>query len=194
MKKIITLLLTGILCSCQPDKNSEILKNPRILNLPPQKMLELTLTGDPDGQTGQVKILYQTFFKMKFPGRKMTAPRARWPKPFNTPRHEWIGIWALPVHESVTAVPEVPGDLKPSLATWEYGLYGEILHEGPYSEETASIDKLKAYLQTEGYAIIPESHEEEYLKGPGMFGKGNPKHYRTLIRYRLEKTSPADKS
>ncbi len=30
-------------------------------------------------------------------------------------------------------------------------------------------------------------HEEEYLKGPGMFGTGGPEKYLTIIRYRLKK-------
>jgi len=34
---------------------------------------------------------------------------------------------------------------------------------------------------------VTGAHEEEYLKGPGMFFMGNPKKYQTIIRYPVEK-------
>jgi hypothetical protein len=37
-----------------------------------------------------------------------------------------------------------------------------------------------------GYVIAGE-HEEEYIKGPGMFSKGDPEKYLTIIRYRVKK-------
>ena len=54
------------------------------------------------------------------------------------------------------------------------------------SKETPTIEKLKKFIDNNGYKIIG-AHEEEYLRGPGMFFKGNPNKYWTIIRYRVEK-------
>lgn len=61
----------------------------------------------------------------------------------------------------------------------------EILHIGPYSAEVPTTERLQSYIKEKGYRVIGV-HEEEYLKGPGMFGKGNPEKYYTIIRYRVE--------
>ncbi|MDP2984459.1 MAG: GyrI-like domain-containing protein [Candidatus Latescibacter sp.] len=62
----------------------------------------------------------------------------------------------------------------------------EILHIGPYDREEPAITRLTAFIKDKGYSIVGD-HEEEYLKGPGMFSKGNPEKYYTIIRYRVEK-------
>ncbi|MEI6846186.1 MAG: MerR family transcriptional regulator, partial [Candidatus Firestonebacteria bacterium] len=61
------------------------------------------------------------------------------------------------------------------------------LHLGAYSEEVPNIEKLKNFIKAGGYKITGD-HEEDYLKGPGMFGPGNPKKYLTLISYQVEKS------
>ena len=61
----------------------------------------------------------------------------------------------------------------------------DMLHTGPYSEETLTIQKLRDFIASSGYEIIGE-HEEEYLHGPGM-PPGSPKDYYTIIRYRVRK-------
>lgn len=81
----------------------------------------------------------------------------------------------------------LPPNGRLKLTTWSYGPTAEILHLGPYAGETATIARLKAFITNQGYRIVG-MHEEEYLKGPGLFGKGNPLKYQTLIRYRVQKT------
>lgn len=71
------------------------------------------------------------------------------------------------------------------LTKWEYGTIAEILHTGPYSSETPTIERLKKFIKDSGYEIIGD-HEEEYIKGPGLF-PSNPKDYYTIIRYRIKK-------
>ena len=95
----------------------------------------------------------------------------------------------MPVPDSVGSLPEQAASasgLRAELATWEYGQVAEILHVGPYSEEEPTIRKLLQFVKDSGYATTGE-HEEEYLKGPGMFGTGGPEKYLTIIRYRLKK-------
>jgi effector-binding domain-containing protein len=65
-------------------------------------------------------------------------------------------------------------------------MVAEILHIGPYDREEPDIARLTGFIKDNGYSIIGD-HEEEYLKGPGMFSKGNPEKYYTIIRYRVKK-------
>ena len=94
----------------------------------------------------------------------------------------------MPVPDEVTTLPEYEAEagLKVALTTWEYGEVAEILHIGPYDKEDQTIAKLMTFIEQQGYEIIGE-HEEEYLKGPGMFFKGNPEKYYTIIRYQVKK-------
>jgi len=175
-----------------PDLSKyEFLKEPRITNLPAQKMLEVRVTGDPNvvGKDGFGR-LFKTFFQLKqtTSGLAMVPPRTRWPKPLNTPKNEWLGIYGMPIPASITALPEQDGSVKAAIATWEYGDVAEILHIGPYADEPPTVQRLYKFIEQQGYTIIGE-HEEEYLKGPGMFSKGDPKKYYTIIRYRIKKVS-----
>lgn len=87
-------------------------------------------------------------------------------------------------------MPAQKKDLEPrvKIEYWEYGQVAEILHIGSYSEESPTIERLHQFIKDSGYKIVGD-HEEEYLKGPGMFFKGNPAKYRTIIRCRVEKNT-----
>jgi len=173
-----------------PDLSAyAFLKEPRIAKLPDQRMLEVRVTGDPTtagkDAFGQLfKVFYA--LKRKTGGLEMAAPRARWPKSFDTPRNEWVGIYGLPISQTITALPDQDAAIKAVIATWEYGEVAEILHVGSYATETTTIRKLHAFIEQQGYEISGP-HEEEYLKGPGMFLKGDPDTYRTIIRYTIKK-------
>ena len=71
-----------------------------------------------------------------------------------------------------------------SLTTWKYGEVAELLYIGPYDEERLVLEGLRDYINESGYAYVG-SHEEEYLKGPGMFFRGNPENYVTILRYEV---------
>jgi hypothetical protein len=176
-----------------PDLSKyEFLREPRITNLPAQKMLEVRVTGDPNvaGKDGFGQ-LFKTFFQLKrtTSGLDMVPPRARWPKPFNTPKNEWLGIYGMPIPASIITLPEQEGPVKATIATWEYGDVAEILHIGPYTDEPPTVQRLYKFIEQQGYTVIGE-HEEEYLKGPGLFSQGDPKKYYTIIRYRVKKMNP----
>jgi hypothetical protein len=170
----------------------EYLKDPQVRILPDLKVLQVEATGEPGVVAGQAfSLLFKTYFQLKGvpKGRQQPAPRARWPLSLETPKNEWVGRYALPVPESVTSLPSqeagVSG-LRVEITTWPYGDVAEVLHVGPYDREEPTIAKLKQFIKECGYEIVGE-HEEEYLKGPGMFGKSNPEKYLTIIRYRVKK-------
>lgn len=187
---IVLVLVVGIIAwfmNSGPNlKQYESLKNPKINTMASQKMLVVEVKGDPNTTGGKaIGQLYGTFYKLKNNRIKQAAPRARWPLGLETKKEEWFGVFGLPVSETVTELPAQKGGPTVKLATWEYGTVAEILHIGPYSTETPTINKLKDFITENGYEISGD-HEEEYLKGPGFFPT-DPKKYYTIIRYPVRK-------
>lgn len=169
----------------------EHLKEPKISTMKGQRVIVVEAKGDPNIVGGKaLGLLFKTYFKIKgtLKGPKQPAPRARWPISLNIPKSEWVGFYAMPVPEQTTQLPEYKAEtgLKVELTTWEYGDVAEILHIGPYSKEEPAIKQLVDFIKGQGYEIVGD-HEEEYIKGPGMFLKGNPEKYITIIRYRVKK-------
>jgi len=196
----VMLVLAAALCAVvlvvtpRGPKLEEVkyLLEPRITTLPNQRVLVVEARGDPTTMGGEAfSLLFKTYFKLKGvpKGPKQPAPRARWPLSLNTAKEQWVGRYAMPVPEDVNLpanVPTSPSGLQAQVTTWEYGQVAEILHVGPYSDEEPTIRRLLEFIKSSGRETIGE-HEEEYLKGPGTFSKGDPKKYLTIIRYRLKK-------
>ena len=171
------------------------LAEPRIAEWANERVLEVRAAGDPD-EVGNAAfgLLFQLYFASgAATGFTPPAARARWQEGLDEiPRNEWIGRYALPIPESVESLPEhtPPDGVTASIATWEYGTVAEILHIGPYDAERATIERLKAFVEAEGYETFG-GHEEEYVLGPTMAGPGNPDEYRTILRYRVRPTAPS---
>lgn len=173
-----------------PDLSKyEPLKQPRITKMADEKMLVVTAKGDPNEVANKAfSLLFKTYFKIPGVSKSIqAAPRARWAGDMNV-KSSWTGYYAMPVPAQTSSLPEVRSDpsLKMELTTWEYGDVAEILHIGPYAEETPTIERLHQFIKQQGYEIIG-FHEEEYVKGPSMFLRGDPVKYATIIRYRVKK-------
>jgi effector-binding domain-containing protein len=97
-----------------------------------------------------------------------------------------MGTYGIPIKAGVKVE---QGSVRSEI--WEYGLVAEILHIGSYDTEEPTVDRLTKFIEDNGYRIIGD-HEEEYVKGPGMFFKGNPDKYRTIIRFRIENDPKLD--
>jgi len=180
-----------------PKKNDlkqyQSLLNPKISEKADQNMLVVEAIGEPGAVAGKAfKLLYSTYYKLKGVPKsyKPAAPRSRWMFAEDTPPEQWVGLVGLALPDDIISLPEVknPDSLKISIAKWQYGTVAEILHIGPYDREEPTVQRLMDYITEQGYTIIGE-HEEEYIRGPGMFGKGKPDKYLTIIRYRVEKIS-----
>ena len=159
--------------------------DPRIIEMPPRKMAVVTTRGDPNvvGQT-VFPALFGAVYTLKFARKKanpeldfkVTGLCARWPDLDQVPKGQWTGIWALPIPDDVTELPQkVPG-MEVKIETWDYGTVAQILHIGPYSEEKPTIDRLHEFIEESGYSIAGQ-HEEEYLTRP------DAKVVKTVIRY-----------
>ena len=66
------------------------------------------------------------------------------------------------------------------LDTWEYGTVAQILHLGPYDREQESVERLKRFIESNGYEVAGP-HEEEYLSRP------DARVMKTVVRYRIKK-------
>jgi hypothetical protein len=173
-----------------PDMSQyESLKQPRITKLADVNMLVVTAKGDPNEVANKAfSLLFKTYFKIPGISKSMqVAPRARWEGDMNV-KSSWTGYYAMPVPAETKALPEVTSEsgLTVELASWQYGDVAEILHVGPYNEETPTIERLHQFIKQQNYEIIG-LHEEEYVKGPSMFLRGDPAKYATIIRYRVKK-------
>lgn len=192
MKYVILIIVVSMLVfGCGKDFEAyEVLLEPQLSEKAPQKMLVYTAEGNPNETVGEAfGALFSTFFKLKKShDMDMSAPLARWPKTPDTPMDEWVGIYAMPVSETVTEIPADILEEHPALELdiWNYGTVAEILHKGSYASEGPTVEKLHRFIEESGY-VISGMHEEEYLKGPGMFGPGNPDKYYTIIRYPVVK-------
>lgn len=189
MKLLPYFLCAVILFGCGGGlKPFSKLIEPQIVEIADQKMLVVEMKGDPSKNAGPaIRALFMTYFSLKdIKIKKMIAPRARWPKGLDVSKDQWVGYYGMPVPPEVTTLPEQKkGEIKVSLETWQYGQVAQIMHVGPYSTETQTINKLMKFIEDKGYKTAGP-HEEEYLRSRGLFSD-NPAKYLTLIRYRVEK-------
>jgi hypothetical protein len=180
-----------ILQNSGPDIEDYLhLTQPKLSEMDAQKMIVISVQGDPDSVASTVvSDLFELFYQMPNTSKGFVPPsiRARWDIDSTKNRDYWISYWALPVAQEEILLPEMElsSGLSASLETWEYGQVAEILHLGPYSEEQPAIHKLHAFIESTEHKIT-SLHEEEYLIGPGMFGRGNSEEYATIIRYVVE--------
>ena len=179
---LMVFMACSVWAETQDLSQYEKLKDPQIRKMPDKvKMLVVEKKGDPNVVAGMAfSTLFSTFFEQ--PGVKMAPPRARWLNAPSDPRNEWVGLYALPLSESVETLRSQVEGVK--IDFWDYGEVAEILHVGAYSEETPTIEKLIAFIAEQGYEITGP-HEEEYLKGPES-GTDTSK-YMTIIRYQVRK-------
>jgi hypothetical protein len=169
---------------------------PHIINLPAQRMITAQANGTAEEISGKcISSLYQVYFSLKFKGKMMEAPRGRWPVMEGVPANQWTGIFGMPVSAEITSLPvlkqKLPVEVK--LGSWDYGDTAEFLYIGSYDNEKPAVEALMKFIADSGY-IINGMHEEIYIKGPGMFGKGNPAEYETIIRYPVKKAEVKNKN
>jgi hypothetical protein len=171
-----------------PPKSKKL--EPKIIQMPPQKMAVVTGKGTPDEVFARVMpALYGSVYTLKFdlkkkglPTFKVSGLRARYPDAADVPKEQWTHIIGLPVPEDTESLPQKLPDIEVKLETWKYGTVAEILHLGSYSEEGANIERLHRFIEDNGYEISGP-HEEEYLTMP------DAKVPKTIIRYEVRKKS-----
>ena len=169
-----------------PGKSSKT--DPRILEMPPQKMAVIHAKGSPDKVFSEyMSALYGSAYTLKFdlkkkglPTFKVSGLRALYPDAHRVPIDEWTMIVGLPVPEDTTALPQKVPDIEVKLEQWPYGTVVQVLHIGPYDQVGPTIERAHRFVAENGYEITGV-HEEEYLTRP------DAKVVKTLIRYPIKK-------
>jgi hypothetical protein len=162
--------------------------DPVILEMPPQKMAVVQGKGSPDKVFAKIfPALFGSVYTLKFDLKKrglesfkVGCPRARYPDAHLYPKGEWRIIAVSAVPENTTFLPQKHPDTEVRLETWEYGTVAQILHLGPYDQETKTIERLQQFISDSGYEMAGP-HEEEYQSKP------DAKVIKTLIRYQVKK-------
>lgn len=180
---------------------------PSIVEVPPLRFLMLEGVGDVGGPSYQdaVATLYGLAYPVKFEAKKrldLTYPvlplqglywDAETPDAVVSPTDVHALAWRL-----MLLLPDaVPGEFvdevrakvaaKKSLArldevrvqTFSEGTSVQILHIGPYAEETPCIERLLAFAEESGLEITGR-HHEIYLSDPK---KSAPEKMKTILRY-----------
>lgn len=169
-----------------PRKSSKL--EPKILQMPPQKMAIVRGKGSPDEVFPEIMpALYGSVYTLKFglkkeglPTFKVTGLRARYPDVLTAPKSEWTIIVGLPIPENTTSLPQKVDGIEVKIETWPYGTVAQILYLGAYDQEEASIERLLKFIGDSGYETAGD-HEEEYLTRP------DAKVPKTSIRYLVTK-------
>jgi hypothetical protein len=164
--------------------------DPVILEMPSQKMAVVQRKGPPDEVFPQIfPALFGSVYTLKFDLKKrglesfkVSCPRARYPDAPSCPKEEWAIIAGIPVPENTISLPQKEPGIEVKLETWEYGTVAQILHLGPYDQETENIERLHQFITENGYEIVGP-HEEEYQSRP------DARVIKTLIRYQVKKKS-----
>ena len=162
--------------------------DPVILEMPSQKMAIVQGKGSPDKVFPKIfPALFGSVYTLKFDLKKrglepfkLSPPRARYPNAHLYPKGEWLIIAGIAVPDNTTSLPQKELGTEVKLETWKYGTVAQILHLGPYDQETETIERLKQFVTSNGYEIVGP-HEEEYQSKP------NAKIIKTLIRYQVKK-------
>ncbi len=164
--------------------------DPIILEMPSQKMAVVRGKGYPDKVFAKIfPALYGSVYTLKFDLKKrglesfrVSCARARYPNAHLSPKGEWLIVAGIPIPDNTTSLPQKQTDTEVKIETWEYGTVAQVLHLGPYDQETESIERLHQFITTNGYEIAGP-HEEEYQSRP------DAKVIKTLIRYQVRKKS-----
>ena len=162
--------------------------DPVIMEMPPQKIAVVQGKGTPDKVFPEIMpALYGSAYTLKFdlkkkglPTFKVSGLRGRYPDAHLVPKEEWTIIMGLPVPDDTASLPQKVPAVEVKLETWDYGTVAQILHIGPYDQETPTIERLLKFIEENGYQIAGP-HEEEYLTRP------DAKVVKTLIRYVVKK-------
>ncbi|MGA7672815.1 MAG: GyrI-like domain-containing protein [Nitrolancea sp.] len=155
---------------------------PEIVDLPDQLMAVIYSRGDPNEQSDPLAALYGAVYTLKFVRKrtggdfKVGPLRARWPDAHLLPKEEWLGVWALPIPDDVTSLPQKTPGFDVRIERWSYGAVAQILHTGSYLDEGNDVQRLHEFIDASGYDITGV-HEEEYLTSP------KAKTQKTIIRY-----------
>jgi hypothetical protein len=187
-------------------------KEVALVEVPAMNFLMADGTGDPNASPdfqAAVEALYGLSYALKFMIKKgqgidyaVLPLEGLWwaedmeafaPETMDKNRWQWTLMIRQPEYvnpalfgqalEQVKKKKTLPYLARVRWGTWHEGLSAQILHIGPFSEETATIQKIHAFIKEQGYDFNGK-HHEIYLSDPRRTAPGKLK---TVIRQPLKK-------
>jgi hypothetical protein len=180
--------------------------HPQLVDVPPRKYLMIDGTGDPN-TSGAFMTAIPTLYTLAYGLRailkasqgvayKVMPLEGRWWVPDlkhfdygDRSNWQWTLMISLPedaTSEMFDAARQTAKRKKPDLPlnsvrleTLNEGLSAQILHVGPFANEPATIERLDAFIQAQGYSYAGK-HHEIYLSD---FQRAAPEKLKTIIRY-----------
>ena len=184
-------------------------KKPELIDVPGGRFLAIDGKGDPNDEEYQqaMTTLYGATYMLKFHykalGRdfKVMALEGLWwiidetfdmNNPASRENWRWTSMIRVPDYVDEDALAELLPKLvekrgekirEVKLTEFDEGLSAQILHIGPYSEETPTINRLHSWVKEQGYRIRGV-HHEIYMSDPR---RTKPEKLKTIIRHPVEK-------
>ena len=184
-------------------------KNPALIDVPAGWFLAIDGKGDPNGPEYQeaMQALYGAAYTLKFHYKSLgkvfkvmaleglwwikdgvfdmnnPAPRENW---------RWTSMIRVPDFVEQSGLDNVLPDLvekrgekvrEVKLVEFDEGLSAQVLHIGPYSKETPTINRLHEWVAEQGYRLR-DKHHEIYMSDPR---RTKPEKLKTIIRHPVEK-------
>jgi len=181
-------------------------KLPSVVEVPPLRFLMLDGVGDVGGPTFQaaMQALYGLAYPIKFAAKKQLEIAYQVPPseglywdadegPLSAPASPERTAWRL----MIMLPDQVPGDVVETtrdkvaskkdlerladirVQTFSEGTSVQIMHIGPYANETPTVERLFAFAAEKGYEIAG-AHHEIYVSDPN---RSAPEKLKTVLRY-----------
>ena len=160
---------------------------PHIYTLTGGRVLVAQITGDPEITMDTAAItLYSASRKLKLSPSYMSARHLQWNQRDTAPLQDWVVDYSKTVPVTATGLADIKdtADVKIFYERREETEIAEILHLGPYETIPESLEKLRQFIDKEGYKISG-FYEEVYIVFEQI--EPNPYDYETLLRYRVVK-------
>ena len=160
---------------------------PHIYTLTGGRVLVAQITGDPDITRDTAGLtLYSASRKLKLSPSYMSARHLQWNQRDTTPTQEWVVQYSKMVPETATSLADIKdtADVKIFYERRETTKIAEILHVGRYEDIPDSLEKLRHFIDDEGYKLSG-FYEEVYTVFEQI--EPNPYEYETLLRYQVVK-------
>ncbi len=183
-------------------------KTPGIIDVPPLRflMIDGTQPFDPAGEEfrASIQALYTLAYQVKFAAKKQlgmacpvmplealfwNAAVGQGSAPTSPEEAAWRLMIMLPDEvesdlvditcEKALAKKKLPRLADIRVQTFSEGASVQILHVGPYADETATVDRLLAFAAESGLAVTG-AHHEIYLNDPTRTA---PEKLKTILRY-----------
>jgi len=160
---------------------------PYIYSLGAGKVLVAKIKGDPEITMDTAgTTLYNAGRKLKLSPSYISGRHRDWKQRYTTPVKDWIVYYSRMVPETATGL----ADLKDSTTVSIFydrrkeTQVAEILHLGRYEKIPDSLEKLRHFVESQGY-MLSGFYEEVYLVFEHI--EPNPNNYETLLRYQVSK-------